>query len=132
MPCDSDAQSALIHAAAPMPPPAIPRQATAEPACRPNCAASCITPSISSLIPTPGRDVDASKPAGVPCPQLDAERRCRLFGDPSRPAVSASLKPSAAMCGDSRDQAMQWPSRLEAATAPGARPAPIAGSCPAS
>jgi hypothetical protein len=115
-----------------MPPQAEPRQTAPEPACRPNCAACCIAPSISSLIPTPGRAAAASKPAGVPCPQLDDEQRCRLFGDPSRPAVCASLKPSAAMCGDSREQAMQWLSRLEAATAPDSRPASIAGSGPAS
>jgi hypothetical protein len=62
------------------------------------------------------------KPAGVPCVQLDAAGRCRLFGQPERPAVCGSLQPSADMCGDSPAQAMQWLARLEAATAP-ARPA---------
>jgi hypothetical protein len=59
------------------------------------------------------------KPAGVACVQLDDQGRCRLFGQPQRPAVCASLQPSAEMCGTSRSQAMQWLGRLEAATAPG-------------
>ena len=59
-----------------------------------------------------------SKPAGVRCIQLDAQDRCKIFGRPERPAVCASLKPSAAMCGDNRQQAMLWLSRLERETAP--------------
>lgn len=82
--------------------------------CRPGCAACCIAPSISS--PIPGQA--GPKPAGVPCPQLDEQRRCRLFGRPERPAVCASLAPSAAMCGATREQAMAWLTRLEALTAP--------------
>jgi hypothetical protein len=58
------------------------------------------------------------KPAGLPCPQLDAQLRCRLFGRPERPAVCSSLAPSPEMCGDSRAQAMHWLTRLEALTAP--------------
>ncbi len=58
------------------------------------------------------------KPAGVACVQLDDALRCRLFGRPERPAVCASLAPSAAMCGDSRTHALRWLRALEAATAP--------------
>lgn len=58
------------------------------------------------------------KPAGVPCPHLDAELRCRLFGQPERPAVCGSLPPSREMCGDTREQAMIYLQRLEAATCP--------------
>ena len=58
------------------------------------------------------------KPAGVPCVQLDDEGRCRLFGQPARPPVCASLQPSAAMCGSSRVQAMEYLVRLEVLTAP--------------
>jgi uncharacterized protein len=58
------------------------------------------------------------KPAGQPCVQLDAAGRCRLFGLPERPAVCASLQPSAEMCGGDRAHAMLWLARLEAATAP--------------
>lgn len=82
--------------------------------CRPGCAACCTAPSISS--PLPG--LPAGKPAGVPCPQLDAALRCRLFGRPERPAVCSSLKPSADMCGSERSHAIQWLTRLEVATAP--------------
>ena len=83
--------------------------------CRPACAACCIAPSISS--PLPG--LPHGKPAGVPCPQLDADLRCRLFGQPERPAVCGSLQPAPDMCGNTREQAMVWLSRLEAQTSPG-------------
>jgi hypothetical protein len=58
------------------------------------------------------------KPAGVPCVQLDDELRCKVFGKPERPAFCGGLKPSAEMCGESREQAMQWLSSLELATRP--------------
>lgn len=58
------------------------------------------------------------KPAGQPCIQLDGAGRCRLFGQPERPAVCSSLQPSAEMCGSDRAHAMQWLARLEAATTP--------------
>jgi hypothetical protein len=58
------------------------------------------------------------KPAGLPCPQLDDALRCRRFGHPDRPAVCASLRPSAEMCGADRRHAMAWLTRLEAATRP--------------
>ena len=80
--------------------------------CRPGCAACCIAPSISS--PLPG--LSHGKPAGVACPHLDAELRCRLFGQPERPAVCGSLQPSAEMCGDTREQALRWLTDLEMAT----------------
>ena len=59
-----------------------------------------------------------SKPAGVRCVQLDADDRCQLFGRPERPAVCASLMPSAEMCGDNREQAMRWLGWLERETGP--------------
>jgi hypothetical protein len=64
------------------------------------------------------------KPAGVACIQLDAQQRCRLFGDPRRPAVCSSLAPSVAMCGNHREYALRWLSALEAATAPTGRTDP--------
>lgn len=82
--------------------------------CRPGCAACCIAPSISSPIPGLG----GRKPAGVPCPQLDDGLRCRLFGRPERPAVCASLAPSPAMCGATREEALAWLTRLERLTTP--------------
>ena len=82
--------------------------------CRPHCAACCIAPSISSPLPS----LPQGKPAGVPCPHLDADLRCALFGQPERPAVCGSLQPSAEMCGSTREHAMVWLARLEAHTAP--------------
>jgi len=80
--------------------------------CRPGCAACCTAPSISS--PMPG--LPQGKPAGMPCPHLDASLRCLLFGRPERPAVCGSLQPSQEMCSDNREQAMRWLSALEQAT----------------
>jgi hypothetical protein len=60
------------------------------------------------------------KPAGERCVQLDDDLRCRLFGDPRRPAVCASLRASVEMCGQTRDQALTILTRLEALTRPAA------------
>jgi Fe-S-cluster containining protein len=92
--------------------------------CRPDCGACCTAPSISSPIPGMPR----GKPAGVRCLQLDADERCRLFGQPARPAVCASLRPSLEMCGSSREQALAWIGRLERLTA--ASPATTAPPLP--
>lgn len=80
--------------------------------CRPGCAACCIAPSISSPIP----GMPQGKPAGMRCIQLDGHDRCKLFGDPRRPAVCGSLQPLTEMCGDSREAAMTWLARLEKLT----------------
>jgi len=82
--------------------------------CRPGCAACCTAPSISSAIP----GMPLGKPAGIACVQLDAQGRCRLFGQAQRPAVCSALQPSHEMCGKNRTQAMRWLTKLEAATAP--------------
>ena len=83
--------------------------------CRPGCGACCIAPSISSPIP----GMPDGKPAGVRCVQLDDGMRCRIFGQPGRPACCSGLAPSPRMCGDSRGQALQWLAWLEAETAGG-------------
>ena len=57
------------------------------------------------------------KPAGVRCVQLQPDNRCALFNDPRRPAVCSRLQPEAAMCGDSREQALVWLADLEMQTA---------------
>jgi hypothetical protein len=88
---------------------------TAIPTCRPDCGACCIAPSVTSPIP----GMPQGKPAGVACVQLGADRRCRLFGDPRRPAFCSGLAPSLEMCGESAGQALAWLARLEALTAPG-------------
>lgn len=82
--------------------------------CRQGCGACCIAPSISS--PIPGQL--AGKPAGERCIQLDQNQRCRLFGDPRRPAVCGQLQPSPEMCGDNRHAALNWLAELEQATTP--------------
>lgn len=87
------------------------------PACRPGCGACCIAPSISSPIP----GMPQGKPAGVPCVQLDAALRCRLFGQPQRPTVCQQLRPSLDMCGphdDGGQHALRYLHALESATAP--------------
>lgn len=82
--------------------------------CRPGCGACCIAPSITSPIP----GMPHGKPAGVRCVQLDEDNRCRLFGQPERPAFCGGLKADVEMCGDDRAQAMQWLTSLESLTAP--------------
>lgn len=82
--------------------------------CRDHCGACCTAPSITSPIP----GMPNGKPAGVRCVQLADDNRCRIFGQPGRPAVCAGLQPSLEMCGSSREQAMMWLEELERATAP--------------
>jgi hypothetical protein len=82
--------------------------------CHPACGACCIAPSISSPIP----GMPQGKPAGVPCVQLDEARRCRIFTDPRRPRVCASLAPGEEMCGDGPDHAMVFLGELEKASSP--------------
>lgn len=85
--------------------------------CRPGCAACCTAPSISSPIP----GMPHGKPAGVPCVQLDAQLRCKIFGQASRPAVCGQLKASAEMCGPQDDgglYARAYLTRLEDLTRP--------------
>jgi hypothetical protein len=50
----------------------------------------------------------AGKPAGVPCIQLDEQRRCKLYGLPERPQVCVDFGADEAVCGASREQAMRW------------------------
>ncbi len=82
--------------------------------CRAGCGACCIAPSISSPIP----GMPDGKPAGVRCVQLDEANRCKLFGDPRRPAVCVGLQPGREMCGETREQALVYLERLERATRP--------------
>ncbi len=53
---------------------------------------------------------------GMRCVQLDNENRCKIFGQPERPAFCASLQPSIEMCHDTREQAMIWLANLERLT----------------
>ncbi|EML1595898.1 YkgJ family cysteine cluster protein [Burkholderia cenocepacia] len=92
----------------------VPAEALPPHACREGCGACCIAPSISSPIP----GMPDGKPAGVRCVQLGDDLRCMIFGRPERPACCSGLQPSADMCGASRDDALAWLTRLEAATRP--------------
>jgi hypothetical protein len=58
------------------------------------------------------------KPAGMRCVQLDEANRCRIFGQPGRPAVCRQLQPSQEMCGVSAAEALVWLGRLERDTRP--------------
>ncbi len=80
--------------------------------CREGCGACCISPSISSPIP----GMPEGKPAGVKCIQLDNSYRCKIFGQPERPAVCQSLRPSSEMCGTDRLGAIQYLDTLEGLT----------------
>lgn len=82
--------------------------------CRPDCGACCTAPSISSPIP----GMPDGKPANTPCVQLDAQKRCKIFGSPLRPKVCAGLQPRRDMCGANREQAMVYLLDLEQQTAP--------------
>lgn len=58
------------------------------------------------------------KPAGVACPHLTDDLRCRLFGKPERPATCVGLRPQPDMCGESRDDAMATLLSWESLTTP--------------
>lgn len=83
--------------------------------CRDGCGACCIAPSITSPIP----GMPDGKPAGVRCVQLTDDMRCRLFGQPERPAFCGGLQPAPDMCGATREHALLWLATLEQATDPG-------------
>ena len=82
--------------------------------CRSGCGACCIAPSITSAIP----GMPHGKPAGMPCVQLDDAYRCRIFGQPERPAFCASLRPHDDMCGVAREQALALLGAMEQRTRP--------------
>nr|WP_090684822.1 YkgJ family cysteine cluster protein [Paraburkholderia phenazinium] len=83
-------------------------------ACRPDCGACCIAPSISSPIP----GMPYGKPAGVRCVQLGDDLRCAIFGQPERPACCSGLQPQVEMCGTTRTEALAWLTQLETQTQP--------------
>jgi uncharacterized protein len=90
--------------------------------CRPGCGACCIAPSLSSPIPPgPGfAGLPGGKPAGLPCPHLDKDYFCGIYGKPERPAVCAGLRAEREMCGSSREEALAYLARLEILTLPDA------------
>ena len=67
------------------------------------------------------------KPAGERCVQLLPDFRCAIFGQPERPAVCVSLRPTEQMCGANRDEALRFLDGLEVATRPAVSVSPSAG-----
>jgi Fe-S-cluster containining protein len=57
------------------------------------------------------------KPAGVRCVQLTSDLRCAIFGQPERPALCRSFRPSEEMCGTTAAEALAFLTELEEATA---------------
>lgn len=88
---------------------------TKEEVCRPGCGACCIALSISTPIP----GMPGGKPAGVRCLHLTDDLLCSIHGLPGRPACCSGLRPSREMCGESREEALDYLERLEVATRPG-------------
>ncbi len=84
--------------------------------CRDNCGACCIAPSIAR----PFHGMPEGKPAGVPCVHLAPDRRCRLFGDPRRPAFCGAFEPEPAFCGSGSEEAEVLLAALEIQSAPAA------------
>ncbi|MBN1220981.1 MAG: YkgJ family cysteine cluster protein [Anaerolineae bacterium] len=82
--------------------------------CRVGCGACCIAISISSPIP----GMPHGKPSGVRCVQLTPDNRCRLFGQPDRPAVCVGFRPSEETCGQSTEEALALIFELERLTRP--------------
>lgn len=77
--------------------------------CRKNCGACCIAPSISTPIP----GMPQGKPAGIPCIHLDEMMQCRIFNSAQRPQVCIQLRPEPIMCGENRQQALNYLNWLE-------------------
>lgn len=81
-------------------------------ACRTECGACCVAPSIQQALP----GMPGGKPAGIACIHLDEFFACCLFGTPERPDLCAQFKPELAVCGDNRAHAMRLIQTLEIAT----------------
>jgi Fe-S-cluster containining protein len=82
--------------------------------CHQGCAACCIAPSISSVIP----GMEQGKRAGIRCVQLSGDNHCLIFGSNLRPKVCSSLQPSPGMCGVSAVEALETLADWERRTCP--------------
>jgi Fe-S-cluster containining protein len=80
--------------------------------CRIGCAACCVELSISSPIP----GMPQGKLGGDRCVQLNDDNLCRIFGDPSRPAICNRFTPQLDACGTTNAEAYFLLSRMERAT----------------
>lgn len=82
--------------------------------CRSGCGACCVALSISTPIP----GMPNGKPSGVRCVQLTDDYRCAIFESPERPKCCSGLRPSEEMCGNSREEALDYLYELERLTSP--------------
>lgn len=82
--------------------------------CRIGCGACCIAISISSPIP----GMPNGKPAGVRCVNLSDDNKCTIHDREDYPAVCRNLKADREMCGDTREEALDYLERLEELTRP--------------
>jgi uncharacterized protein len=57
------------------------------------------------------------KPAGIKCGQLTEDHRCRIYGEPGRPAVCSSYLATEEFCGATREDALRRLTDLERDTA---------------
>jgi len=80
--------------------------------CHTGCAACCIAPSLSSVIP----GMPEGKPAGVPCIQLTEDKRCKVYGKAERPAVCSSYRAVQEFCGSNEGDALRILEGLEMMT----------------
>lgn len=58
------------------------------------------------------------KPAGVACVQLDQQFRCRVFDSPERPEACRQFKAEPEVCGNNRDEALEFIHIMELKTLP--------------
>lgn len=77
--------------------------------CRIGCGACCIAPSISSPIP----GMPDGKPAGVRCIHLTVDYTCGIYESHDRPEVCDKFQADPAVCGESREEALELLSMLE-------------------
>ena len=71
--------------------------------CRQGCGACCIAPSITSPIP----GMPEGKPSGVRCIHLTVDFLCGIFDQPGRPDVCDRFMAEPALCGSSRNEALE-------------------------
>lgn len=83
--------------------------------CRSGCAACCIAPSINLPLP----NMPNGKPAGVPCANLDmVSLTCRIWGQENYPALCERFKAEEAICGTTREEAINIIEHMETLTQP--------------
>lgn len=80
--------------------------------CRVGCGACCIAPSISSPIP----GMPGGKKAGERCIHLTGDNKCGIFEHPQRPEICNKFSPTAYICGNTFEEAMNLLENLEIET----------------